>query len=198
MLIPIRWLRDYVSFDLALPQLAERLTMAGLEVEEIRETPDDAVLDIYVTPNRGDCLSLVGVARETAALLQVSWQGPAVEVTAEGPPEPELRVTIDAPDLCPRYAARVIQGIRVGPSPEWLQARLRAAGLRPISNVVDVTNYVMLELGQPLHAFDLATLREGRIVVRRAQAGESITTIDGTEVALEPEMLVIADAERPV
>src|SRR5205814_1877862 len=146
-------------------------------VEEIHETEDDTVLDIYVTPNRGDCLSLVGVAREIAAITRGSWRGPAVELRADGPPEPALSVTIDAPDLCPRYAARVIRGIRVGPSPEWLQARLRAAGLRPISNVVDVTNYVMLELGQPLHAFDLHTLREGRIVVRRAPPGETITTI---------------------
>src|SRR5439155_8570772 len=94
--------------------------------------------------------------------------------------------------------ARVIRGVKVGESPEWMQTRLRAAGLRPISNVVDVTNYVMLELGQPLHAFDFTTLREGRIVVRRARPGETITVIDGTEVALEPDMLVIADAERPV
>ena len=198
MLIPIRWFREYVAFDLDVPQLGERLTMAGLEVEEIHETEGDTVLDIYVTPNRGDCLSLVGVAREVAAITGGAWRGPKLELRAEGPPEPDLSVTIEAPDLCPRYAARVIRGVRVGESPEWLQARLRAAGLRPISNVVDVTNFVMLELGQPLHAFDLATLREGRIVVRRARAGETITTIDGTEVALEPEMLVIADAERPV
>ncbi len=198
MLIPIRWLRDYVSFDLDVPALAERLTMAGLEVEEIRELDGDRVLDIYVTPNRGDCLSLTGVAREIAAITGSAWRGPENSPRADGPPEPGLTVTIEAPDLCPRYAARLIRGVRVGESPEWLQARLRAAGIRPISNVVDVTNYVMLELGQPLHAFDRATLREGRIVVRRARAGETITSIDGTEVQLEPEMLVIADAERPV
>src|SRR6266571_4063795 len=198
MLVPIRWFREYVAFDLDVPQLAERLTMAGLEVEEIHETEGDTVLDIYVTPNRGDCLSLVGVAREVAAITGGAWRGPKIELRADGPPEPDLSVTIEAPDLCPRYAARVIRGVKVGESPEWLQARLRAAGLRPISNVVDVTNFVTLELGQPLHAFDLATLREGRIVVRRARAGETITTIDGTEVALEPDMLVIADAERPV
>src|SRR5262249_51857922 len=177
---------------------AERLTMAGLEVEAIHETENDTVLDVYVTPNRGDCLSLVGVAREIAAITGVSWRGPKIEVAASGPAVPRLTGTIEAPDLCARYSARVIRGIRLGPSPEWLQARLRAAGLRPISNVVDVTNCVMLELGQPLHAFDLSTLREGRIVVRRGRPGETITTIDGTEVALQPEMLVIADADRPV
>jgi phenylalanyl-tRNA synthetase beta chain len=198
MLIPTQWLRDYSPFDLEIPELAERLTMAGLEVEEIRETEGDQVLDLYVTPNRGDCLSLVGVARELAAITAGSWRGPQFDVRATGPREPGLTVTIEAPDLCPRYVARVIRGVKIGESPGWLQARLRAAGLRPISNVVDVTNYVMLELGQPLHAFDLATLREGRIVVRRARPGERITAIDGTEVALEPEMLVIADAERPV
>jgi phenylalanyl-tRNA synthetase beta chain len=198
MLIPTQWLRDYAPFDLEVPELAERLTMAGLEVEEIREAEGEPVLDMYITPNRGDCLSLVGVAREIAAITGGSWRGPQFELRADGPPEPGLSVTIEAPDLCPRYVARVIRGVKIGESSEWLQARLRAAGLRPISNVVDVTNYVMLELGQPLHAFDLATLREGRIVVRRARAGETLTVIDGTEVALDPDMLVIADAECPV
>src|SRR5690242_21406184 len=106
MLIPIRWLRDYVSFDLALPELAERLTMAGREVEEIRETEDDTVLDIYVTPNRGDCLSLVGVAREVAAITGVPWRVPSPDLLAQGPAVPTLSVEIEAPDLCPRYAAR--------------------------------------------------------------------------------------------
>jgi phenylalanyl-tRNA synthetase beta chain len=198
MLIPIRWLREYVAFDLEVPQLADRLTMAGLEVEEIHEAEGDTILDLYVTPNRGDCLSLAGVAREVAAITGGVWRGPKLELRAEGPPEPGLSVTIEAPDLCPRYAARIIRGVKVAESPEWLQARLRAAGLRPISNVVDVTNFVMLELGQPLHAFDLATLLEGRIIVRRARPGERITTIDDTQVSLEPEMLVIADAKRPV
>jgi phenylalanyl-tRNA synthetase beta chain len=198
MLIPIPWLREYVAFDLEVPQLAERLTMAGLEVEKIHESESGPILDIYVTPNRGDCLSLVGVAREVAAITGGAWREPPLELRADGPPAPGLSVTIEAPDLCPRYAARLIRGAKVAASPEWLQARLRAAGLRPISNVVDVTNFVMLEWGQPLHAFDLATLREGRIVVRRARPGETMTTLDGTEVSLEPEMLVIADAERPV
>src|SRR5437867_10655191 len=121
MLIPTTWLRDYVSFDLELPQLAERLTMAGLEVEEVRQTEDDTVLDIYVTPNRGDCLSLVGVAREIGAITGGPWHAPPRELRTDGPPEPALAVTIEAPDLCPRYAARVIRGIRIGPSPEWLQ-----------------------------------------------------------------------------
>jgi phenylalanyl-tRNA synthetase beta chain len=198
MLIPIPWLRDYVSFDMDVPDLAERLTMAGLEVEEIREAEGEPVLDVYVTPNRGDCLSLVGVAREIAAINDGTWRGPESQLRADGPPEHGLSVDLEAPDLCPRYSARVIRGVRVGESPEWLKARLRAVGLRPISNVVDITNYVMLELGQPLHAFDLNTLRGGRIVVRRARPGETLTMIDGTEVTLEPEMLVIADAERPV
>src|SRR5713226_4454669 len=120
MLIPIRWLREYVAFDLEVPQLAERLTMAGLEVEEIHEAEGDAVLDIYVTPNRGDCLSLVGVAREIAAITGGEWHGSKLGLRADGPPEPALSVTIEAPDLCPRYAGRVIRGIQVGPSPEWL------------------------------------------------------------------------------
>jgi phenylalanyl-tRNA synthetase beta chain len=198
MLIPVNWLRDYVTIDQPIAALADRLTLAGLEVEEIRETEGELVLDVKVTPNRGDWLSILGVARETAAVTGASRRLPEIALHATGPPAPRMTVTIEAEDLCPRYVARLIRGARIGPSPEWLQRRLIAAGLRPINNVVDATNYVMWEMGQPLHAFDYGTLREGRIVVRRARRGERIVTIDGTEVALREEMLVIADAERPV
>jgi phenylalanyl-tRNA synthetase beta chain len=198
MLIPVNWLRDYVSIDQPIAALADRLTLAGLEVEEIRETEGELVLDVKVTPNRGDWLSVLGIARETAAVTGASRHLPEVALQATGPTEPRLTVTIEADDLCPRYVARLIRGVRVGPSPEWMQRRLIAAGLRPINNVVDVTNYVMWEMGQPLHAFDYRTLREGRIVVRRARPGERIVTIDGTEVGLQADMLVIADAEKPV
>jgi len=197
MLIPVEWLREYVAADLSPEELAEQLTMAGLEVEEILGADEECVLDAYVTPNRGDWLSITGVAREVAALTGAEFQPPSVDLKPAGPPA-DVEVEIEAPDLCPRYIAHVIRGVRLGPSPEAVQRRLIAAGLRPVNNVVDVTNYVMLELGNPLHVFDLATVRGERIIVRRARSGERITVIDGADIALDTEMLVIADAERPV
>jgi phenylalanyl-tRNA synthetase beta chain len=160
---------------------------------------NDTVLEIDLTPNRPDCLSHVGVAREVAALTGSSLRVPEPEVTEAGEPVGAITsVQIEDPDRCPRYAARVIRGVHIGPSPPWLRARLEKVGVRPINNVVDVTNYVLFELGQPLHAFDLARLREGRIVVRRARAGEELATLDGEARKLDPDDLAICDAERPV
>jgi phenylalanyl-tRNA synthetase beta chain len=142
---------------------------------------------------------VVGVARELAAALGAPFRAPAVPRSAPGGEAAGLtRVALEAPDLCPRYAARIVRNVRNRPSPPWMQARLEAAGMRPISGIVDVTNYVMLELGQPLHAFDYDTLEERRIVVRRARPGETITTLDGQTRALDEQMLVIADARRAV
>ncbi len=160
---------------------------------------DDSIFEIEITPNRPDALSIVGVAREVAAVTGAPFRFPQVAVK-EGEPEAAALATVEIadPDLCPRYAARVITGLTVKSSPPWLAQRLRAVGLRPINNVVDVTNYVMWELGQALHAFDHAGVGGARIVVRRARPGERITTLDGRTRALSPDMLVIADAERPV
>ncbi|MBI1961873.1 MAG: phenylalanine--tRNA ligase subunit beta [Candidatus Rokubacteria bacterium] len=160
---------------------------------------DDHVLEIEITPNRPDCLSVVGVARELAALTGSRLRVPAPALRESGAPARTLaRVRIEAPDLCHRFTARVVSGVRVGPSPAWLGARLRAVGLRPISNVVDVTNYVLWERGHPLHAFDYDTLAERTIVVRRAGKGERFTTLDGQERVLDDAMLVIADPGRAV
>ena len=159
----------------------------------------DQVLDLEVTPNRPDCLSILGVARESAALTGMTVQEPDSSYPEEGDAvESMVAVEIQDPDLCPRYTASLVSGIVVGPSPRWLQDRLAKAGLRPINNVVDVTNYVMLEYNQPLHAFDFDTLKGGVVIVRRAKAGETLRTLDGTERRLSPSMLVIADAEDPV
>ncbi|GIV08457.1 MAG: phenylalanine--tRNA ligase beta subunit [Fimbriimonadales bacterium] len=209
MRVPIEWLKDFVQADLPPDALAKRLTMAGLEVEAVLDTPQGAVLSMYLTPNRGDCLSVFGVAREVYALL-----GEAARPTElfhrlnaqilNPPPAKPLqtaeyaRVEIRDPDLCPRYAARVIRDIKPAPSPASVQNRLLAAGMRPINNIVDATNYVMLELGQPLHAFDLNNLKEHTIIVRRAELGERITTLDGQEHELRPQNLMICDAVRPV
>ncbi len=169
---------------------------------------DDSVLDIEITPNRPDCLSVVGVARELGALTGATFRWPDIGLKETGEPAADLaRVRVEAPELAPRYTIRVISDLRIGPSPAWLAARLRAAGLRPISNVVDVTNYVMWELGQPLHAFDAAHVAPARaggdrelptIVVRRARDGERLTTLDGQARQLDAGMLLIADTTRGI
>ncbi len=174
----------------------------GMPFDEYRGTAD-TVIELEVTPNRPDCLSMIGVAREIGAIT-----GKAVRFLASAPPdsgEPIARsvsVEIADPDLCPRYTARLIRGVKIGPSPEWLAERVAAAGARPVNNIVDITNYVMFELGQPLHAFDFATLatRDDRttVTVRRASAGERLTTLDGAERTLGPDMLVIADDSGPI
>jgi phenylalanyl-tRNA synthetase beta chain len=161
---------------------------------------DDYVLELDLTPNRGDCLSMVGVAREVAALLGVKVKLPAVPTGAgrETGEEAAVTVKVQDPDLCLRYSMRIITDLKIGPSPLWLQQRIRAAGMRPINNMVDVTNYVMLELGQPLHAFDYDRIKDGSIIVRRAKPGEKLVTLDGKERELHPDMLLIADPEGAV
>jgi len=159
----------------------------------------DIVLDLDITPNRPDCLSMLGIAREVAALTGQTVREPPLAYPEEGRPAKErAKIEIADRDLCPRYCATLIDGVRIGPSPPWLQERLLAAGLRPISNVVDATNYVMLEVGQPLHAFDFSRIGGRRIIVRRTWPGETITTLDGSARPLAPDMLVIADAEEAV
>src|SRR2546426_5193487 len=160
---------------------------------------DDHVLEVEITPNRPDCLSVVGIARELAALTGARFRLPTIALKESGEAARTLaRVRIEAPDLCHRFTARVINGVTVGPSPGWLRARLRAVGLRPISNIVDATNYVLWELGQPLHAYDYETVADGTIVVRRAGAGERFTTLDGQERTLDTSMLLIADPKRAI
>ena len=159
----------------------------------------DHILDLEVTPNRPDCLSLLGVAHEVAAITGVAVREPECSYPEGGDPiETWASVEIEDPDLCRRYTASLITGVKVGPSPRWLQDRLLKAGMRPINNVVDITNYVMLEYNQPLHAFDFHTLKEGRIIVRRARSGEVLVSLDGVERRLSSSMLVIADAQDPV
>ena len=160
---------------------------------------DDVVLDFEVTPNRPDCLSLWGIAREVRALTGAELEFPPCSVEESGSPAAtSVSIDIDDPVGCPRYVGRIVRDVRVGPSSEWLQRRLQALGQRPINNVVDITNYVLMELGQPLHAFDLDKLADARIVVRRARAGEQLQTLDGVTRELNEEILVIADGQRPV
>jgi len=200
MNISYPWLKDYVHTDLGPREAAEVLTRIGLNVDDITDLPNgDSCLLVEVTSNRPDCLGHIGVARELAAALgtRVRWPEVAFEELPEAAAD-LARVAVEELDLCPLYTARVVRGVKIGPSPAWLQARLHAVGVRPVHNVVDVTNYVMMECGQPLHAFDYAGLREHRIVVRRAQPGEHFVAIDHSEHTLSPDRLVIADAQRPV
>ncbi len=165
----------------------------------LRDYLGDIVLNIEVTPNRPDCLSVIGIAREVAALTGQSLHLPEVSYQeAASLVEQQVAVGILAPDLCPRYCASLVRGAKLAQSPPWMQQRLLACGMRPISNIVDVTNYVMLEYGQPLHAFDYEKIRGRKIIVRRARSGESIVTLDGVERTLSRDMLVIADEGRAV
>ena len=159
----------------------------------------DTILHLEVTPNRLDCFSILGVAREVAALTDQTVREPEISYPEEGPPiTDQASISVADPDLCPRYTASLIRRVKIGPSPQWLQDELTRAGMRPINNVVDVTNYVMLEYNQPLHAFDFDKLQGHAIIVRRARPGESLITLDGIERKLNPEVLVVADAHDPV
>lgn len=171
----------------------------GMDIKEAIGL-NDTVTEFEITPNRPDCLSVVGLAREAAVTFGRKLTVPTNEYKTAGGDVKELlhSVTIDAPDKCFRYAGAVVKNVRVKPSPKWIRERLRASGVRPINNIVDITNFVMLEYGQPMHAFDLRYLDGGRVIVRNAAEGESITTLDGIERRLSPEMLVIADENKPV
>jgi phenylalanyl-tRNA synthetase beta chain len=199
MIVSWNWLKQYVKLDVSVDDLAHRLTMAGLNHESTEDVAGDLAIDFEVTSNRPDCLGHIGIAREAAVVLGRELQVPAIQYRAVLPSACELTgVTIDCHDLCSRYTARVVHGVRIGPSPDWLRGRLAACGVSSINNVVDVTNYVMLENGQPLHAFDFDRLQGRRIVVRRARPGEAIVAINQKRYELQPEMCVIADADRAV
>ena len=173
-------------------------TPAGVPLDEALGIRD-VLMEVSITPNRGDCLSVVGIAREVAALCKTSVKYASIAVDETGPAVDTLTsVTVDDPAGCPRYTARVIQGVKAGPSPEWLKDRLEALGVRSINNIVDVTNYVMMELGQPLHAFDFNRLRQRRIVVRKAEPGERFITLDGVERDLAEGAVLICDGAGPV
>ena len=226
MRVPREWLEAYVDLgDVATETLVERLATVGLPVESVEQAGDDTVLDVEVTPNRPDCLCIIGIAREAALLFGRSLRlpeglggGPRVRTASArraGSAAPRSRagraggakpvdarkrvsVRVEDPAGCPRFTATVIDGVRVGPSPSWMQRRLEAAGVRAINNVVDVTNYVMVEMGQPMHAFDLARVAGGRLIVRHARPGETLETLDGVTRTIDEETLVVADRTHAV
>jgi phenylalanyl-tRNA synthetase beta chain len=233
MRVPREWLEAYVDLgDVATDTLVERLATVGLPVESVEQAGDDTVLDVEVTSNRPDCLSIIGIAREAALLFGRPLRLPEGLAAGRTPPRgggsrmraatarrtsaarplgrkagPAARsvdarrrasVAVEDPAGCPRFTATVIDGVQVGSSPSWMQRRLEAAGVRAINNVVDATNYVMLEMGQPMHAFDLGKVAGGRLIVRHARAGEPLVTLDGVTRTLDTESLVVADRTRAV
>ena len=199
MKISLNWLSDYIELDHSAEQVAETLSDLGFPCEGIEKLTDDTVIDIEVTSNRGDCLGYIGIARELAAATGKELIMPEIKLDESEKDVTEFAdVQIDEPELCGRYTARVIEGVKIGPSPEWLKKRLEAIGMRSVNNVVDATNYAMLETGQPPHAFDYDKITDGKIIVRKAKAGERIVSIDGTQCELSPDMLVIADPNGPV
>ena len=169
MKISLNWLNDYIETALPAEQIAEVLSDLGFPCEGIEHLDDDIVIDVEITSNRGDCLGYIGVARELAAVTGKELKLPSVELDESNKDVVEFAsVEIAEPDLCGRYTARIIEGIKVGPSPDWLKKRLEAIGMRSVNNVVDATNYAMMETGQPPHAFDYTKINEGKIVVRKA------------------------------
>lgn len=202
MIFSYNWLQSFFKERLPAPEsLAKLLMMHTFEVEETKRVGDDWVLDIAVLPNRShDCFSHEGIARECAALLAMPF--PIINdkplEDRKLPAKSFVTVKVEDSELCPRYSAKVVMGLKVGPSPDWIQKRLEVCGLRPINNIVDITNYVMLELGQPLHAFDQEKIKGKKIIVRRAKKDEKITSLDGVDYILEEDVLVIADEEKPM
>ncbi len=207
MKVLLSWLREFVDVRENADEIARVMSHRGFAVEGIVPVGDDAVVDFAVTGNRPDCMSVLGMAREIATAFNLPLTGPPVAEPAPQVPDnrrpgsaeggPGISITLEDPELCPYYAGGIAD-VTVGPSPEWMQERLKAGGVRPISNIVDVTNYVLLELGQPMHAFDAARLAGNEIRVRTARDGERLKTLDGQDRALTSDMLMICDGERPV
>ena len=190
----LEWLKEYVDFDLGAEELAEKLTMVGFPCEGLEQVGGDAVLELEVPSNRPDCQGMIGLAREVAVALGKDLKVPDAPLEKGSTATSSLAgVSVEDQELCPRYIARVISGVKIGPSPEWMQRRLASMGLRSLNNVVDITNYVLFETGQPLHAFDYDLLGGNSIIVRRSKPGEALQLLDETKVKLDGSELLIAD-----
>ncbi|MBL7071489.1 MAG: phenylalanine--tRNA ligase subunit beta [Candidatus Omnitrophica bacterium] len=198
MKINYNWLKEYIDVKKPLDDVVKLLTMSGSEVKAVDDMGGDPIMDIEITPNRSDCLSYIGLARELAALTGKEIKMPPLKMKKQKAGKPDFAVEIKDKDLCPRYTARLIRGVVVGESPAWLKDKLISMGLKPVNNVVDITNFVLFELGQPMHAFDHDKILGKSIIIRRARSGEKITAIDQSIKPLEKNMLIIADKERPI
>ncbi len=199
MKISVEWLREFVDIDIPITELATRLTDQGVSVEGIEQIGDDYVLDLEITPNRPDQLSVFGIAREIKAMLRKELKNNPFKM------QPDVKmqacpISVDIEDDadCPRYAGCLVENAKVGTSFDWMRKRLELSGIRSVNNIVDITNYVLLEMGHPLHAFDANCIKGGRILVRRARDVESITTLDGLKRKLNDTILVIADEKKPI
>ena len=199
MLVSWNWLKDYVPLKMSPEELTERLAMTGLNHEGTQAVDDDFCIDLEVTSNRPDCLGHIGIAREISVVfdqpLKVSEPAPT---SGESQASDLIDIDIECPELCPRYQARVIQGVKIGPSPDWLAKRLKTVGIAQINNIVDISNYVLMEIGQPLHTFDYAKIAGKEIIVRRAKGGERFLAIDHKTYDLDENTCVIADANHAV
>lgn len=198
MIVTHKWLKDYLNFELSPEETAQKLTMLGLEVDSVEKVGEDYAIEIDLTCNKADSLSVFGVARELSLLAGGETVFPDSDPGKKPSSDHKPRIQIKDPELCRRYAGVIIENIKVTDSPDWMKTRLEALGIRPVNSIVDITNYVLMELGHPLHAFDLNLLKGKQIIVRRADPGEKITTLDDSERELRDDMLVISDAEQAV
>jgi phenylalanyl-tRNA synthetase beta subunit (EC 6.1.1.20) len=190
------WIKEFIELKVSPFEAAESLTMSGIEVESVEKLDEDFLFDINLTANRPDCLSVRGVARELSVIYDLPLKEPSYSLSFVLNKKP--KVTIESPTLCPRYSALIIEGVKNTTSPSKVRYRLEACGIRSINAIVDATNYILLETGHPLHAFDLDSLEEKEIIVRCARENETITTLDGINRKLTTEDLVIADKQSPV
>ena len=199
MKVNVEWLKEFVNIDIGIDELAQRLTVQGVSVEGVEKVGNDYVLDLEITPNRPDLLSVFGIAREIKAMLRKEIKANPFVITQQVRSSGgDITVEIENGLDCPRYTGCSIENIEVGTSPDWLKRRIELAGLHPLNNVVDITNYVLLEMGQPLHTFDSKFIEGMKIKVRRAKSNESIVTLDGVTRKLDNDFLVIADKEKPI
>jgi phenylalanyl-tRNA synthetase beta chain len=188
MKLCLKWINDYCKVTARPEEIARLLTMAGLELKSMETVLGDVRMELDVTANRTDCLSIIGIAREVAALTGGEARLPELPCPARSTGSaPGYGVEVLDQKLCPRYTARLVRGVKIQPSPLWMQERIEAVGIRSINNIVDITNFILMEVGQPLHAFDLLKLNGPRIIVRRAEPGEKITAIDGREYELNSD-----------
>ncbi len=199
MIVSWDWLKQYVDLSMSIDELTDRLTLTGLNLEGVEKIDSDMAIDLEVTSNRPDCLGHIGVAREVAVLWEQELKKPAIDLKATGEKIDDLAsVAVECPELCPRYTARVIRNVKIGPSPAWLADRLKSLGIAVINNVVDISNYVMMESGQPLHTFDFAKVSGQKIIVRHSQPGEKFTAINHQEYELAEGTCVIADDQHAI
>jgi len=199
MKISYNWLKEYIKIDKSPESVSELFTKSGSEVKAIEKSGGDSIMEIEITPNRSDCLSYIGMARELSALTGEAVEMPPLKADRrENAAAPAIKVDIKAADLCPLYTARLISGVKVAESPQWLKEKIKTMGLRPVNNVVDITNFVLFETGQPMHAFDYDKINGDAVIIRRALDGEKVVSIDNLERRLGKEMIVIVDAERPI